>query len=110
MWLEPLWSETVKRLEQGEHLIELRGEIGALDRLQNASMNRRVPEETYVGGQASVPLAISEHELENTAARSTWIRVLRVGFFIAVRDARPILVDVAAEIEAGLGRSAAPGV
>ena len=24
-WLEPLWSETVKRLEQGERLIELRG-------------------------------------------------------------------------------------
>jgi predicted nuclease of predicted toxin-antitoxin system len=24
-WLEPLWSETVKRLDQGERLIELRG-------------------------------------------------------------------------------------
>jgi predicted nuclease of predicted toxin-antitoxin system len=24
-WLEPLWSETDKRLEQGERLIELRG-------------------------------------------------------------------------------------
>jgi predicted nuclease of predicted toxin-antitoxin system len=24
-WLEPLWPETVKRLEQGERLIELRG-------------------------------------------------------------------------------------
>jgi hypothetical protein len=24
-WLEPLWSETIKRLEQGERLIELRG-------------------------------------------------------------------------------------
>ena len=24
-WLEPLWSDTVKRLEQGERLIELRG-------------------------------------------------------------------------------------
>jgi predicted nuclease of predicted toxin-antitoxin system len=24
-WLEPLWSQTVKRLEQGERLIELRG-------------------------------------------------------------------------------------
>jgi len=25
IWLEPLWSETIKRLEQGERLIELRG-------------------------------------------------------------------------------------
>jgi hypothetical protein len=24
-WLEPLWSETIKRLEHGERLIELRG-------------------------------------------------------------------------------------
>jgi predicted nuclease of predicted toxin-antitoxin system len=24
-WLEPLWSETLRRLEQGERLIELRG-------------------------------------------------------------------------------------
>jgi predicted nuclease of predicted toxin-antitoxin system len=24
-WLDPLWAETIKRLEQGEHLIELRG-------------------------------------------------------------------------------------
>jgi predicted nuclease of predicted toxin-antitoxin system len=24
-WFEPLWSETIKRLEQGEQLIELRG-------------------------------------------------------------------------------------
>jgi predicted nuclease of predicted toxin-antitoxin system len=24
-WLEPLWSETIRRLEQGERLIELRG-------------------------------------------------------------------------------------
>jgi len=25
IWLEPLWSATIKRLEQGERLIELRG-------------------------------------------------------------------------------------
>jgi predicted nuclease of predicted toxin-antitoxin system len=25
IWLEPLWSETIERLEQGERLIELRG-------------------------------------------------------------------------------------
>jgi predicted nuclease of predicted toxin-antitoxin system len=25
MWLDPLWFETIKRLEQGERLIELRG-------------------------------------------------------------------------------------
>jgi len=24
-WLEPLWAETIRRLEQGERLIELRG-------------------------------------------------------------------------------------
>jgi predicted nuclease of predicted toxin-antitoxin system len=24
-WLEPLWSETIRRLDQGERLIELRG-------------------------------------------------------------------------------------